>query len=87
MKKIINLTTLIFIITILFSCAGTGHITYHGVGQTKSDVLQRFGPPKRVYQSIENVETWEYPMGGAVKTYTFEGDKCIQQDSRAFNPI
>ncbi len=85
MKVKASRVVLVFTCSILCSCAGMGHIGYRCEGQPKSAVLQKFGPPERVIKSIENAETWEYTMGGGVKTYTFLGDKCVKENSRSQN--
>lgn len=69
----------------LSSCAGMGHISYKCKGHTKSDLMGKFGPPERVNKGVENSETWEYTMGGGVKTYTFQGEQCVRQNSRTQN--
>jgi len=79
------LIVLLLTCSMLFGCSGMGHITYRGEGQTKGAVLKEFGPPERVIKSIDNVETWEYTMGGGVKTYTFQGDVCVKENSRNQN--
>ena len=66
----------------LSGCTGMEHIGYRCRGQTKSVILGKFGPPERVEKSIEDTETWEYTMGGGVKTYTFQGDACVKENSR-----
>ncbi len=85
MKTKVSLVALVLIFASLFGCSGMGHISYRCEGQPKSAVLKVFGPPERVIKSIENVETWEYTMGGGVKTYTFQGDKCVKENSRSQN--
>lgn len=83
--KATRITVAVTAMFILAGCAGMGHITYRCEGHTKSDIKQQFGPPERVNKGIENSETWEYTMGGGVKTYTFEGEKCVRENSRSQN--
>lgn len=71
------------LVIFLSGCAGTAHIGYNCKGQSKSMVMSKFGPPERVEKSVKNVETWEYTMGGGVKTYTFQGETCVKQNSRS----
>jgi len=87
MKILIKTAMLVVCLSILSGCVGMGHITYNCVGQSKQDVLAKFGPPEEVVKSIENVETWEYRYGAAaggdsIKSYTFQGDKCLRQITR-----
>lgn len=83
MKKREFLVALVFPSLVLSGCAGMNHIGYSCVGQPKSAIVQKFGPPEEVIESIEDAETWEYTMGGGVQTYTFQGDTCVKQNSRA----
>jgi len=47
-----------------------------------SAVMRKFGSPKQVIQSTKDAETLEYTTGKGVKTYTFQGDECVKQNSR-----
>ena len=89
MKKYSKLLIVPIVVVALTACGGSetaaNHIGYECAGDTKSSILQKFGPPSEVIQNVAGAESWKYVMDetlvvrGGVKTYTFVGEECVAE--------